>query len=353
MDLVKMHDALWHVFPRGQSQETGHLRGEIHLDRIGQVEALVLRDCAPEERLAIKRLACSHMAQYVRNRTVSNGIFVVEHRNPHLTAADSDAFMSFGRIPEGVQALGEEALNAALERHIHAVEATYPSCTEAVIDAVLRVRMLAGGQDGAGLNIISAERHAILDRISILFGVPADGPRKFRFWKDLYPESDLHVIPPYHPVRHPERIKAGLINGDTDALITREDSGIYSIHCPLQAAVGTDLFGSWKTKHPFFAEGHEIRMEIDPLLFQTRSACDLLAKILIATLELDDTYMPVSGGFSPPHDRFRRGSRGSEEMAAWEYRTLEREGKLEGAIVPPWLEKEGWLKRLPKEDVAR
>ena len=36
-------------------------------------------------------------------------------------------------------------------------------------------------------------------------------------------------------------------------------------------------------------------------------------------------------------------TRGSEHSCVWEYRTLQREGRLAGAFVPAWFHRENWL----------
>jgi hypothetical protein len=81
-------------------------------------------------------------------------------------------------------------------------------------------------------------------------------------------------------------------------------------------------------------------------------ARDTLVKLVRAALEEDDTFIGVSGGFSPPFDspynvRMVRGARhhvrGSENHCVWAYRTLKAEGRLDGAIIPKWFWDERWL----------
>lgn len=348
MQLHKVRATIWHLYAPGAPQEPEHLKAEIHLDSFRQVESLVLRACTPEERLAAKRLAASHLAQYVRYRRTSNFLSQTTHRNPRLTDEDSDRLMCFSAIPEEIAEMTEEKLSAGLRQSVRVVEAVFANCVETIKFAIGKATELATSLEGIDPMIGAKPAGPMSLQLPVLFTVPENSVRKFRFWKSLSRRSDLHVIAPYHPAMQPDNTQVYLINGDTDALIAQSEHGVRYIHCPVQAARGEpEFFGSWRVNHPFYAEGHEVRIDIEPFLCVTAEAADVLTKILIATLGLNNTHVAVSGGFrAPERMRVRRTDRGSEAHALWGYRTLEQEGKLEGAHVPRWFYEEGYARKL-------
>ncbi len=347
MQLHKYTDSIWHLYAQSAPKEPEHLKAEIHLDHRSQVDRLVLRTCTPEERLAAKRLAASHLAQYVRHRETSNFMFRRVHQNHGLTDQDANDLMRFDAIPEEIAHMTEEQLDNGLSQHVLVIEAAFATCVETFKSAIERVTALAIRRGGVDPMIGVRPFGEMIVHLPVLFTMPKDGPYAFRFWKSLSPASNLHVIPAYHPAMQPERKRTYLINGDTAALIGQSRHGVRYIHCPLQATRGMPgAFGGWEVNHPFYARGHEVRLDIDPFLCVTTQAADLLTKILIAALELDETYIDVSGGFRAPEGRRARFTgRGSENEGVWGYRTLKEEGELEGAYVPEWLFTEGFIKK--------
>jgi hypothetical protein len=160
----------------------------------------------------------------------------------------------------------------------------------------------------------------------------------------------LHVVPNYHPRSKGYKAHA-LINGCTDCNIG--DPTVRYVHCPLASVVQSPGFksSSWShVRHPYVAVGRTLDMRINEHHVRTATGVQALAAYLRAALRLDGRYIGVSGGFHPPlrHPTNHVGipyerCRGSEHMCVWEYRTLEREGMLADAFVPPWFYKEDWL----------
>lgn len=186
-------------------------------------------------------------------------------------------------------------------------------------------------------------------------------PHRFEFWKahggdDPAANWCLNLTPDYHPHRQGV-MEYGLINGDTDCLIT--SSAVRYVRAPraAQAELPDTRFRSatWAhVKHPFLAAGRTLDVRLNPNEVRTAEGVESFVRFLRAALRLEG-YIAVSGGFRPPlrspHNhliKLGRGRawgqcRGSEASAVWEYRTLKAEGKLQGAIIPQWLEREGWL----------
>lgn len=356
MQLHKVSDTVWHLYPLSAPKEPEHLKAEIHLDYCRQVKSLILRSCTPKERLAAKQLAASHLAQYVRHRETRNFMFRAVRQNHSLTDRDSDNLMHFDAIPEEIACMTEERLDRGLGQYVLVIEAAFSDYRKMFDAAIRRVRTFAISQGRSAPMIRTKPLQAGLVHLPVLFSVPEGSRYAFRFWSSLSRNSDLHIIPSYHPVMQPGYQSTYLINGDTAALIAQSAHGVHRIHCPVQAArEAPGVFGGWEVNHPFYARGHEVRFDIDPLLCVTKEAADLLTEILIAALELNKTFIAVGGGFrAPNNNRVRVTSRGSEKEAVWGYRTLEEERALEGAYIPKWLFEEGYVtKPITKTDKSR
>ena len=180
---------------------------------------------------------------------------------------------------------------------------------------------------------------------------------RFEFWKSVRKPSTpddaahaLYVVPAYHPSVMGAK-EYGLINGCTDSNI--RDNTVHYVMCPRASMVGgVEYRGStWShVKHPFAAVGRTLDMRVCEHNVRTTTGVAALAAYLRATLRLDARYIGVSGGFHAPLEHpsnYLRvpytSCRGSEQSCVWEYRTLQREGRLAGAFVPPWFHKENWL----------
>lgn len=333
---------------------------EIYLDYARQVDGVVLYENTSEElQLNVLRLAASHVRQFVKNRTTSifGGIMSVEHRDRSLTPYDSDRLMDFEAIPPEVQEMDrEEIIRGFRTLPVFVVVATYASTMEAVKAAVLKSGI-------KGLKYKFSLLRTFGDEVALEFSIRK--PSAFTFWNCVSLSSDLYIVPDYHPAM--KKWKAvGMVNGDTDAYI-RGDS-IKSLYCPkaAQADTGKQNFGtSWSNvKHPYRAQGQSMTVSVRAAHMRSSAAVEGFAQFLRASLNLDNTYVEISGGFRPPlkcpHNRLlearrtspwpgaSRGSsghvaRGSEAYCVWAHRVLEEEGALTKAYVPSWFKSEGWL----------
>lgn len=204
------------------------------------------------------------------------------------------------------------------------------------------------------------------DDIVLQFSV--DKPNKFIFWNDQSPRPsmknwDLHIVPHYHPVMNDE-ISIGMINGYTDAYI--RGKAIRSVECPRASRVNRyepNYQSCWNhIKHPFYAVGRAVTLHMSGTKMRSKEGVLELVNFLRATLGLDGSkYVSVNGGFRPPFTNplnrllqtesnspypratDRMPARGSEDHCVWAYRTLEQEGVLDKAYIPPWFLTEKWL----------
>lgn len=179
---------------------------------------------------------------------------------------------------------------------------------------------------------------------------------RFEFWKSVDIPEDrngmwaLHVVPAYHPSVMGAK-EHGLINGDTDCNI--RDNTVRYVMSPRASRPREieSLSCTWThVRHPFIAVGRSLDLRVCEHNVRTTTGVAALAAYLRAALRLDGRYIGVSGGFRAPLEypsNYLRVSynscRGSEHDCVWEYRTLQREGRLAGAFVPPWFHRESWL----------
>ncbi len=340
----------------------GHVpMAEIVFDPWDQVDDVILSaESSAEVQLEVLRLAASHVAQFVKNRTTSafGGLMTYEQRNRRLTRADSDKLMHFARIPEKIRALSREELESAL-RHmrIGVTVAMHTDSEMAIADALTRVSVA-----GLSYRMVPSRSGYIDQHVQVEFLVKP--PNQFTFWRSVSAPpyvDDLNIVPAYHPALQGWE-SAGLVNGDTDAYITGEV--VRSVHCPADARVDTgrpSFFGSWNhVAHPMKAAGSSVVVSVNASKVRSAEGVEELAEFLKASLNLEKKYVAISGGFRPPleypHNRivhlggrspYKGGggslARGSEAHCVWMYRTLEQEGLLAGASIPPWFHREGWL----------
>lgn len=175
---------------------------------------------------------------------------------------------------------------------------------------------------------------------------------RFRFWFHIEESAmnnpkSLHIIPFYHPVMQGWK-KFGLVNGDTDSLIGKSKQGIDRLYCPPEAMGIQKGFGSWShVNHPFYAEGKSFIVEINEKILSIDGMKSLM-ELLFAALNINNSYVPISGGFHSSYDHpgnFSENARGSEDHCVWAYQTLGKEDKLKEAFVPEWFYNEKWLER--------
>ncbi len=365
MKLKKIDERTWvAVRPDG---ETAAL---FRLDLYAQVERLLLRTAEATERRLCLELALAHAISFVRERRWSNILFTRLHRDPNLTPADSDCLMDFGLIPARVSSLNDVDLERSLKGLVEVLHAESAEPDGAFAATLREVEEATGRRV-----LIEQAAHCgyPADHASVTFAL-APGHGEFRFWRtcgepprherDL--EHMLYILPAYHPAAR-RQAQAFLINGDTEALIRGHEAAVYSILAPPDSCAGRPglLSTSWsRQRHPYRSSGPRFTATVDLLMVMTGDGQRGLRSLLLAALEHNGNYIAVSGGFRPNHLEYpsnviarrahlsqgvpRREARGSEAICVWEYRTLQAEGELERATVPPWFLREGWLDLYPE-----
>ncbi|MDB5265130.1 MAG: hypothetical protein JWN64_701 [Parcubacteria group bacterium] len=339
---------------------------EIHLDYLDQVDEIVLyADSSDNTQLSVLRLAASHAQQFVKNRRTPamGGLMVAEYRNHNLTASDSRRLMDFGLIPDEIQKLDRETIVKHLRPiRVDVIVAVHKTADEALQAAVFQV-----GHPSLRYSLIP-QRTIFDNEVGLQFTVAK--PDRFIFWHSEWVPTHndhLHIVPSYHPVMNGWE-SVGMVNGDTDAYI--RGNAVRSIYCPKAAQSdrhSNNNFGSsWKNvKHPFYATGRSMSVRLITTKLRSREGVEELVELLRAALGQGKRYVEISGGFRAPmkcahnrllelgqrspwpqadHSGHGHVARGSEEYCVWGYRTLEAEGTLEKAHVPPWFLQEGWLK---------
>jgi hypothetical protein len=224
------------------------------------------------------------------------------------------------------------------------------SLTEALTRAIASERLSVPVQFEIGRP--SNDRH--LRRVTFRVEAPA----RFRAWHDLQRpgQSDgYHIVPGYHPCMN-GRVRVGLVNGDTNAHVTGK--AIHYVYAPEGSVSTRGFMTSWDhTLHPVYAAGQEIELQISEPLLLAPEGIKEIVDALVALLELENTFMAVSGGFRSPYEDagvvahlsgIRSASqtgeaRGSEGHCVWAYHVLDAEGELASAHIPRWFIAEGWL----------
>jgi hypothetical protein len=333
----------------------------VHLDHLGQTQKVVLYEgsSSEAERVFVLGVTASHAKQFVMHRTqpAFGGSMVRETRNPELSRADSDRFFEPELVPEEIQTMTGEDLTEALRAvGVQVVLAPHASLQSALPEVVADPRI----EPEVSFEVLGEGSPGYM---RVRFSV--ESPAQFRFWCSMSRPGeglDLDIIPHYHPVMNGKRY-AYLVNGDTNALI-RGDAVRY-IHSPEEARVRSGYWSTWSAmKHPVRAEGQTFEAEVSIAHALSREGVELIVGLLVAALELEDSYVAISGGFRAPFDypanvarRFgihpeRGQARGSENHCAWMYHTLVAEGELDGSYVPAWFIEEGWLRAYPSLDIV-
>lgn len=353
---LKISDTTGFVFEKKQPV------AEIHLDYLRQVSAVVLyADSSEETQLQVLRLAAWYTQQFVRNRSVSvaGGLLRARYRN---SASDSRWLMDFQLISGEIQKLNRDTIiNLLCTVPVDVIIAIHKTAEEAIKDVIKQVGI-------PDLCYSLTEQDAIFaNEIHLQCAIPK--PRRFIFWKSEDPpkkanqDHGLHIIPPYHPVMRGWK-SVGMVNGDTDRYI--RGNAVQGIYCPDDARSYPSIASSWAhINHPFFAVGNCLSLKLVTTRLRSQEGVTELTELLRAVLEQDHRYVEINGGFCPPmkcaHNRLlelkqrspwplanytKSGhlARGSEAHCVWAYRTLEAEGALDQAYIPPWFYKEGWLK---------
>ena len=179
---------------------------------------------------------------------------------------------------------------------------------------------------------------------------------RFEFWNSVDVPKDpngmwaLHVVPAYHPKVTGAK-EYSLINGNTDCNIRGNTVRYVMSPRASRPREIESLSCTWAhVRHPFVGVGRSVDRRVCGHVVRTTAGVECLAAYRRAALRLDGRYIGVSGGFNPPlrypsnHCGIPyKSTRGSEHSCVWEYRTLQREGHLAGAFVPPWFHRENWL----------
>jgi len=307
--------------------------------------------------VAVIRYCLNRIYQVELSQKISRGL---EHQLlGHVYLLSNDAAGEKTMTLNAVLALpSHELRNELRRRDIAMVRVAYGHVTEAL--AAVRKRV--------SCKYLSVATHPARfnyrDHVRLVF--ETHDTHEFTFWRSEWipnPEVEsLHVVPAYHPCMQGKK-GIHMINGDTDH--RTHGYAVISIESPVEARakMGEHRGASTWThlRHPFYAKGRSIAVTVSAGLLRTKDGVRELSRFLLAALGKTGEYVEVSGGFRAPlyhahnllimknipsprrEKHFGQWTRGSEEFCVWAYRTLLAEGKLEGAYVPDWFTKEGWL----------
>ncbi len=335
--------------------------GKIFLDYYDQVDKVLFYSAIPSQRRLVKELALSHAVQFMIRRAIQSAEVLALAPNRELHEYTCENLMRLEQIPDSIKNLDGVKLDAYLTLFAKVSEGRFINLAVMLENLVCEIAHDCG--IFVGLQKVES---SFSDRLKLTFCVTSP-EHSFKIWKsaDGYGrigDYRLHITPPYHPVLS-GKTKFCLINGDTDCYIRGSEAGIRSIFAPKDAVVGERFFGSsWsKLNHPFYAEGKTLTIELCPILCLSHEGYQTLFELLRAALNQGDSYVAVSGGFRSHYEYVgnllartgikspagRHGTynyRGSEHDCVWEYRVLEAENQLTGALLPDWFLREGWLK---------
>lgn len=331
---------------------------QIHLDYNDQISKVVMMTNDEQLRRSVKELALSHAIQFIIQRSPLPGELLALVPERELEEHTCENMMSFKMIPSGIAELSNEKLDQYLSGLANVVEGMFDNLEAMLGSLLIDIQQNIGVL--LGIRKVQSVRWDE-DHITVTFEIQDN--HNFKIWKDADGAKSswrLHFTAPYHPVMAGKKSLC-LINGSTDAYIRGGEAGIYSVYSPEEAKVKEKGSGtSWSyIKHPFYAEGKTLGVEISITLCLAKTGYQSLYNLLVAALNKGDKYVAVSGGFNSPYDHVgnvlsrkgikspagRHGAydyRGSEDDCVWEHEVLKAEGKLTGALVPDWFHREGW-----------
>lgn len=322
------------------------------MDRVAQLdEVLLCPGIREKERLTIVRLAASHVMRYVVRRQTGDVLLLATYTG-RADLGRSAELLQDGVVPDEVAALTEAQLTKKLRSMGIDIIVGEALTIGPAINAVLGDPKLKDVSFTVGENLYGS-LHPVTFKVK--------GKQSFCGWHDVDQPGgamDLYIIPSYHPCMVKGKEGARSVNGSTDALIRGE--AVNAIHAPKgsHASNRSYGFGSWShMKHPFYAEGKEIVLDISATKVLSAEGMAELKQVLFALLGVNSTYLRVIGGFNGPYSypesvarsagirtsAWQGKVRGSEGYCVWAYEVLEKEGKLKGAHVPEWFTEEGWL----------
>jgi hypothetical protein len=350
MQTMKVGPRYWVV------EEEAIILAEFILDPWFQMDEVIYRTKDEQQRRRIRELVFTHAARYQKNRNMSllGGMITRSVTNRDLTEADSDEQMSFDGIPKEVVECKDHQMDHCFNSFpIHFTDGDFLNYVVVLDKVVDQIK----SQYGIELKYALSSDTIRVTSVYVTFEVNND--YQFRVWKHVNKPSDgvnldsnwrHHITPIYHPDFDGAK-SVGLINGDTDSFIGRHEHGVDSVYSPLDARKNPErsFLSTWgQLNHPFYAEGKTLEMRISMIRTLSTSGYDLLLSVLSGALNVGKQYLEVSGGFRPPYPYPQRPRgysevRGCEHMVMWEYVTLEKEGKLEGSLIPSWFMSERWL----------
>jgi hypothetical protein len=342
MQVVRVTPRYWKVLDAANAP-----LAQFILDRHHQMSEVICRTSDLLVQRRIKELALNHALQYQRTRNIQ--LPGARACNPGLSSVDSIHLMSFEAIPRELTEYNDARLNNDLARFpVRCTLAAFDNWIVAVNAAMTEI----ANSHGVVLDCMTARAdHPDTDMLAA-FHIKSD--HVFRVWKALSNASSVfYITPSYHP-RLQNAHSVGLINSGTDSLIGENDNGICRVTSPAQARTSPSVFGTWQyLNHPYYAEGNNLGVQLSIIRILSQDGYDLLVRLLRGALNVNNLYLEViSGFFSPyaypqkPQDKVVRGT---EHDVVWQYRTLEKEGKLEGSVIPDWFMGEKWLEVYPEE----
>lgn len=331
-----------------------------------EVEKVLFWTQLKTQRLEISQLCLWHALTYQNDRFfyVSDSLRRFARTVHPMDISKSRLAMNFDQIPDEVKKLSQKAITEILTEgnKVEFIDIKFDSPQEAL--AHVASKILAKYEVIVKAEIMElGARILSLDSFMVKFTVEND--HIFKIWNCVdqpyegrLRDSNLHTTPVYHPCYSGAK-RHGLINGDTDSYI--QSKIINYLYSPeearTEAASGGMISSTWRPmKHPFYAEGKTLSMDVDCFHILSVKGVEEIYNTLASALNLNGWFMEVSGGFKSPYEyapnvrnpNLEHEARGSEQNVVWEYRTLEKEGKLKGSFVPPWFFKEKWLQMYPE-----
>jgi len=331
-----------------------------------EVEKVLFWTQDKAQRLEISQLCLWHALSYQNDRRfcLSDSLRRFARTVHPANMNKSDLAMDFDQIPEEVKKLSQKVITEILtdSDKVEFIDIEFDGPQAAL--AHVASKILAKYEVVVKAEIVERGARLLpLDSFLVKFTLESD--HNFKIWncvdqpyKGRLRDSNLHTTPVYHPCYSGSK-RHGLINGATDSYI--QSKTIDNLYSPEEArteAASGRIWGStWgPMKHPFYAEGKTLSMDVDCFHILSAKGVEEIYNALTSALKLNGWFMEVSGGFNSPYEyalnvrnpNLEHRARGSEQNVIWEYRTLEREGKLEGSFVPPWFFKEKWLQMYPE-----
>lgn len=331
-----------------------------------EVEKVLFWTQDKAQRLEVSQLCLWHALTYQNDRCfyLSESLRRFARTVHPANIKASNRAMNFDQIPTEVKKLSQKAITEIVTdgNKVEFIDIQFDSPQAALAHVTSKILAKYGVAVKAEI-VEHGGRLIPLDSFPVKFSLESD--HIFKIWKCVdqpyegrLRDSNLHITPVYHPCYSGAK-RHGLINGSTDSYI--QSKTIDYLYSPEEArtesASGRMLSSTWgPMKHPFYAEGKTLSMGVNCFHILSAKGVEEIYNALASALQLQGWFMEVSGGFNSPYEyalnvrnpNLEHEARGSEQNVVWEYRTLEKEGKLEGSFVPQWFFKEKWLQMYPE-----